>query len=106
MFETVTSLQRDEEYLPNLKSCVKQQLDQIIDHRATLAAQGKNYGHHYTMDNELGGDKVDFIIDRAFDEIKLQELREHEPKLWGPTREKMVAAWKNYGKEGEEGEDA
>ena len=36
MHETMTSLERDEEYLPTFKSCIKDNLNQLIAHRATL----------------------------------------------------------------------
>ena len=44
---------------------------------------------NYSIDHEAAGDKLDFMIDRGLDEVKLKELIEHEPKLWGPASEKM-----------------
>ena len=41
---------------------------------------------HYNLD-AIESNKVDFLIDRGLDEIKLSELVEHEPKLWGPARD-------------------
>ena len=56
MYETMLSLERDEEYMPSFKSCVKDRLNDIIEARGKLALKGENYGHHYTLDHENAGD--------------------------------------------------
>merc|ERR1712166_822414 len=90
------SLERDEEYMPTFKSCVKDTVTDIMAGRQKLADEGRNKGLNYSL---VEGDKFDFLVDRGLDEIKLSEVAEHEIRLWGPLKDKVTEAWKNYGKE-------
>ena len=60
--------------------------------------------YNYQLNFAEEGDRIDFMIDRGLDEVKCTELLEHEPKLWGPARDKMMSKWNNFGKEEDSGE--
>ena len=87
------AIQKDAEYLPEFKSCMKERVNYMIEQRnekwKDLPAQHQKYAHNYSFDEET----TDKMLDRSIDMVMLSELREVDPNVWEKYRAKIHAKW-------------
>ena len=83
------AIEKDDDYLPDFKECVKSTVMAICETRAQLAEKGLNKGLVY----ELNPDNADTAIERGLDITKLEELRETDLRVYGIHREEIIGKW-------------
>ena len=75
--EPIFALERDEEYFPKLKSCVKETL---------LAAYAKKKASGQKEVYSLNEDALDQNVGNGLDWVKLVELKDHDIRLYEKFR--------------------
>ena len=81
--EPMMSIERDEEYLPVFKDCVK---NAVVEYLNDRAASGKGLAMaKYTLTE----DTADSAIDKGLDAIKLKELAEHDIQIYNQFHEEL-----------------
>ena len=83
------AIEKDDDYLPEFKECVKSNVLAIGETRGELAAKGLNRGFHY----ELNPDNAEQAIERGLDITKLEELKETDLRVYAQHREEIFAKW-------------
>ena len=80
------AIEKNEEYYPEFKTCVKDSMVNFMTKRAAAKEQMKGESlFHY----DLKEDKVDEAIDRGLDQIKLNELRESDLNIYSIVKEEL-----------------
>ena len=74
---TMCAVEKDEDYLPEHKTCVKEKVMEM------LAQSNCKISHSLEEGNE------DQAIDRGLDGVKLGELREHDYYMWVTLKNEM-----------------
>ena len=79
--EPMFAIEKNEEYYPEFKECVKTSL---LDFFAARGEKSANQLHY-----DLHEDKVDEAIDRGLDAVKLEELRESDINIFSAFKEEL-----------------
>ena len=78
------AIEKNEEYYPEFKTCVKDSLTSFMANRASAREQNDKLFHY-----DINEDKVDEAVDRGLDQIKLNELRESDINIYAAVREEL-----------------
>ena len=82
--EPMFAIEKNEEYYPEFKTCVKDSLTSFMANRASAREQNDKLFHY-----DINEDKVDEAVDRGLDQIKLNELRESDINIYAAVREEL-----------------
>ena len=82
--EQMFAIEKNEEYYPEFKTCVKDSLISFMAKRAETKEQNESQFHY-----DLKEDKIDEAIDRGLDQIKLNELRECDLNIYEIVKEEL-----------------
>ena len=86
--EAMFAIEKNEEYYPEFKTCVKDSLTNFMANRAAAREQNDKLFHY-----DLQEDKIDDAIDRGLDQIKLNELKESDVNIYAAVREELRSKW-------------
>ena len=82
--EQMFAIEKNEEYYPEFKTCVKDCLVQFMQKRGENQEQNASQFHY-----DLNEDKIDEAIDRGLDQIKLNELRECDLTIYETVKDEL-----------------
>ena len=82
--EPMFAIEKNEDYYPEFKECVKDSLTTFMANRAAAREQNDKLFHY-----DINEDKVDEAVDRGLDQIKLNELRESDVNIYATVREEL-----------------
>ena len=83
------AIEKNEEYYPEFKTCVKDTLVEFMNKRAEATREQNANAFHYDLKEE----KVDEAVDRGLDQVKLMELREADINIYSQVKEEIKAKW-------------
>ena len=81
--ESMMSIERDEEYNPVFRECVKETLSGFLEARAQDSTFHKMFRYTLTEEN------ADSVVEKGLDLVKLSELEETDPKLYNSFYEEI-----------------
>ena len=88
---TMFAVEKDEDYLPEFRECVKSNMTSFLEQRAA-DPQGR-------LSYTLRDDVADTAVDKVLDQINLQELEDLDRDIYFAKKQEYRAKWNDIHKE-------
>ena len=90
--EQMFAIEKDEDYYPEFKTCVKDSIVEFMNGRKAASEQNAAIFHY-----DLNDEKIDEAIDRGLDQIKLNELRESDLVIYASVKAELQNKYEGGG---------
>ena len=88
MEEPIFAIEKDDDYYPEFKTCVKDTVQGYFAKRAELAEKDPRVRHY-----SLNEDKIDDTIERGLDSLKLYELADSDIDVHDRVKAEIMAKY-------------